>query len=297
MPELSILLPIYNFDSVKLVHDLHEQCQATGNLAYEIICLDDGSEQSYREKHRNLSSLSNVVYEELETNIGRSKIRNVLCEKANFNNLLFLDCDSQLPKKDFIASYLSELGSYEVIYGGRSYETNPPTDPVEYFRWYYGVERESINAEIRLKSPYKTLMTNNFLVKKELLMRIPFNESITGYGHEDTTFSQDLRLKNVKIKHINNPVDHIGLETHVEFLKKTKEGIFNLAGLINNNQANMDIKLYKTYRAVKKIKLLGVVGEYLKKHETKYQDNLVSKSPNLRNFDLLKLSWLIHAMK
>ena len=45
---LSILIPIYNYDVRSLVEDLFHQCKDQ-NIEFEIVCMDDASDPSYRQ--------------------------------------------------------------------------------------------------------------------------------------------------------------------------------------------------------------------------------------------------------
>ena len=70
---LSILIPVYNFDVNALVSDLHRQAIDCG-IAFEIRCYDDGSTEAFRAKNRAIQTMGNVVWVELEQNIGRSAL-------------------------------------------------------------------------------------------------------------------------------------------------------------------------------------------------------------------------------
>ena len=105
---LSILIPIYNFDVRPLINDLQKQSELTG-VEYEIICLDDGSTAHFKAIHKGLTTLSNVHYEELPQNLGRSKIRNQLAKMAQYDYLLFMDNDSGLTHPNYIQTYLDHL--------------------------------------------------------------------------------------------------------------------------------------------------------------------------------------------
>ena len=71
-------------------------------------------------------------------------------------------------------------------------------------------------------------MTNNFISPKAIMKKIPFNEELIKYGHEDTFFGYELKKNYIKIIHINNPVIHLNLETNLKFIEKTKHSIENL---------------------------------------------------------------------
>src|SRR4030042_2590249 len=86
---LSILIPVYNFNVVRLVGEVHHQALNSG-AKFEIIVVDDGSDIHYKEQNRIISKLQDIRYEELSENIGRSRIRNKLAGMAAFPCLLFL---------------------------------------------------------------------------------------------------------------------------------------------------------------------------------------------------------------
>src|SRR5690606_29991654 len=58
-----------------------------------------------------------------------------------------------------------------------------------------------------------------------------FNESINGYGHEDTLFGLQLQDSGVKIQHIDNPAIHAGIDEDEAFLAKTNAALETLAEL------------------------------------------------------------------
>jgi hypothetical protein len=83
-----------------------------------------------------------------------------------------------------------------VVYGGRNYEAKPPKEKELFFRWWYGVNRETISVAEREVAPYHAFMTNNFLIPKQLFLSIKLDEKLKGYGHEDTLFGIELKKKN-----------------------------------------------------------------------------------------------------
>jgi glycosyltransferase involved in cell wall biosynthesis len=293
---LSILIPIYNFDVVGFVKDLSNQASVC-NIKFEILCYDDGSTTEFKIKNKELSTLNNVVYTELPQNIGRSKIRNLLAEKSQFEYLLFLDCDSTTNNDLFVRNYIENLKLNTVVYGGRNYAKEAPVAKETHFRWWYGVNRETISAKERVKQPYDSFMTNNFLIPKTLFNAIKLDETLQGYGHEDTLFGIELKKKNIPILHIENPLCHIGLEGLDEFLQKTKEGIQNLHQLIQSGKVDESIKLFRFYKLVNKLGLSNKILKYYTKNKTTIEQKLAEKEPNLRWFDIYKLGYLISLTK
>lgn len=293
---LSVLIPVFNFDIRKLVRDLHYQ-SLVSRIPFEILVFDDGSEVYFKEKNKEVTQLTNVIYKEEPINLGRSKIRNKLAGSAKFENLLFLDCDSQIAGKDFIKSYIPFLDKKLVVYGGRSYIKYPPKSEKLRLHWQHGIYREEVSADKRMVVPNRSFMTNNFLVHRSIFNTILFDEkNINGYGHEDTLFGFELCKRKIDITHIDNPVFHIGLEANEEFLRKTREGIKNLRKImkINGNEKRLiqDITLLSYYKKIEKIGLSNTILYFYKRYEHILRKNLLSEHPNLFVFDLYKLGYM-----
>lgn len=285
---ISILIPVYNFNIVDFVKSLSQQACETG-VPFEIICIDDASEESYKYHNNFIRSIPNVRYEELSKNIGRSRIRNLLAKQARYDQLLFLDCDSSILQDDFIQQYVKHAKPDAIVYGGRNYEKNPPKNKDYFFRWYYGVKRETTSANTRKKQPYRSFMTNNFLIPKEVFLKYPLDENIKGYGHEDTLLGIELKKAGIPIIHIDNPLCHIGLETAEEFLEKSICGIKNLKILIQEGKITKDVKLYNYYQFLKKTGLTMPIKMVGKAYIKGIEEKLKSAKPKLALFDFWKL--------
>lgn len=293
---LSVLIPVYNFNVVPFVTDLANQCSSC-KIDFEIICIDDASTLEFKTKNSELANQIGVAYEELPSNVGRSKIRNLLAEKAQYENLLFLDCDSRTNDTSFIERYLAEIDGESLIYGGRNYEENNPKNPSEHFRWWYGINRETIATSIRKNNVYSHFMTNNFCLPKAIFQQIKLDETLKGYGHEDTLFGIELKRKQVPIIHIDNPLCHIGLEDFETYINKTEEGISNLNQLLNQNKVDESIKLLRAYSKIKNFGLESVVYSYYQKNKSKILKRLQKKKASLRWFDFYKLGYLVSLRK
>ena len=159
---ISICIPIYNFNVSPLLDELSMQMEKA-EASVELILIDDCSSSEYKE--RNKSVCNKHRYIELEENIGRAKIRNLFLDHAQYDHLLFLDCDSLIPNKTFLSNYLKAIkkGESSIICGGRIYDSAKP-DSNKLLRWKYGIEKESLSYEERMQQPNKSFMTNNFLI-------------------------------------------------------------------------------------------------------------------------------------
>jgi hypothetical protein len=290
---LSVLIPIYNFDVRHLVRELDRQA-ALMDVSCEICCLDDASEASFQQKNRELSQLPHVRYEELTQNVGRARIRNQLSARAQYDYLIFMDGDSAVIYPDYLQKYLALLPTQDVLCGGRVYQEKPPADPDLYFHWWYGKNREQREAAERAQNPHHGFMTNNFLIPKQQFECILFDENIRQYGHEDTLFGFQLKEKGVDVVHLDNPLEHIGLEKKAVFLRKSRQAVDNLAMLLHKYPF-LATRLTQTWE---KVKILSpIIAPLLYALRPFFLYMLSGKRPHLRFFDLLKLSYFLEVMK
>jgi len=290
---LSILIPVYNFNIVKLVGDLRSQA-ITAGIPFEIIVLDDCSSELLRDQNKDAGKLSDVKFYVLEKNIGRSRIRNRLADMAQYPTLLFLDCDSEISSDEYIEKYLPYCNTDMVVCGGNIYTEEPPDDPEYLLRWLYGIKKEQRLSSVRNINPYRSFMTNNFLIARNIFRQIQFDESIIKYGHEDTLFGLELKKKDVPVRHINNPVYHIGLEIASEFLRKTSESIENLLTLLNEGKIHTkdirNIRLLRAYSNLKKFRLVRIYRLFYDFISNAVMRNLLGSNPGIFAFDLYKLA-------
>ncbi len=272
---------------MKNVADQLEKAQ----IDFEMICLDDASTK-YHSENQQINFLKNASYEILPKNIGRSAIRNLLAQKASFENLLFLDADVMPKQNDFVERYLAFLNNEEkVVYGGIEYQPEKPDDN-ELLRWIYGNSREALSVETRKKNPYISFLTLNFLISKSVFEKVFFNENIPNLRHEDTLFSSDLARKKIKMFHINNPVIHNGLESSEIFLQKSEEAVVGLKNLIDNNLIDEKyVKLARISKRLNQWKLTSVFNVFFENYREKMIKNLLGENPSLLIFDLYRLGY------
>jgi glycosyltransferase involved in cell wall biosynthesis len=288
---LTVCIPVFNDDVRKLVSDLLFQIEEAGNVS-EIILIDDGSQDSCKDQYRELKN-EKVTIRLLEKNIGRTRIRNHFLQLARYDNLLFLDADSQITGARFLKNYFEcILRQNTVVCGGRIYPGKAGNKKYA-LHWKYGVCRESKTASERNRQPNRSFMTNNFMIQKEIFREIHFNDKLYGYGHEDTLLGFDLMQAGIKIGHIDNPVLHGTLVTNEEFLEKTVSGIKNLVIILNEVKPGREfidnVSLLRTYFKCKKYgmhKVLYFVAPFF----SWIIAGLLKKGfINLRLFDLYKL--------
>ncbi|MCJ7934015.1 MAG: glycosyltransferase family 2 protein [Chryseobacterium sp.] len=293
--ELSICIPVFNFDVRELVFDLKKEIEAY-DMDVEIILIDDASDDSF--KHINTSlhnEVQNLIF--LEKNIGRSKIRNLFSKYSRGKYLLFLDCDVKIDNAAFLQNYLAEIKKQpdlELMYGNFKIAGQYSTT----LRNKYSLEREIFSGDH--SSNFSLFKTVNFVIKKNIFEKFPFNEELVEYGYEDFVFSKLLEQNKIKFLAINNPVIHFDDTSNEVFLKKTAVAMRSLLTLSENSQNRAFIKDIKVYKAAVKLKQLKMVSVFLFLYgifEDKIKKNLLSQNPNIKYFDFYKLGLLVRKMR
>lgn len=285
---LSILIPTYNYDCLGLVEELHRQAQVL-SFPIEILVADDASKEELKRNNRKINKLSNCMFIELKENAGRARIRNLLSEKASYNLLLFIDSDAGLISNNFLKDYVSATQNSDVVCGGLLYD-RPLPSPMFSLRYYYGISTEERSAKVRNLHPYAQFSSFCFLIKKKTFRQILFDESFSGYGHEDTAFGIELEKRGIKIKHINNPLYHLGLERNEDFIRKTETSIENLYR--SSEKLSDHVRLLQTYNKVKRYKLQAPLAFLFRKTKGFLKKNLVSPQPSMKLFAFYKLGYL-----
>lgn len=279
---ISVLIPIYNYDVVSLVTHLHANGMRL-DVPFEIICIDDGSEELFRDVNQRIAHLPNVSFEALGRNIGRSAIRNLLASRAQCEYFLFLDCDCSIPQQDFLEKYLEHCNPQSVLVGGRTYHDQRP-EKDQILHWKVGRFREQ-----KLDTGFQS---NNFLIPANIFQAINFDEQIQGYGHEDTLFGFLLEKQGYKIEHINNPVIHEDLQPAGEFIEKQRNAIRNLISL-KGTYPEVETRLTRICRSITAVKLSDLTVLLFRSSERLLYKSLAGKFPSVILLDLYKIGYYL----
>ncbi len=275
---VSILIPTYDYYIVPLVEEIHSQCIEL-NFKFEILAYDDGSKSKLNSKNKNINTLKYCFFKELPENIGRSGIRNLLGQEAEYEHLLFVDAGTFPKNRNFIKKYITNLGN-NIVTGGMVCLEKPPQKPYK-LRWLYTKNRE-----------YKALCSSNFLIKKKVFKANPFDESIKTYGYEDVIFFESLKQKNLLLNQINNPVVHNAGDDANTFIKKVESALSNLVNLIEEEKIkSSEVTLIKYFSIVTKLKLQKIVIYFFKINRGILLKNFNSNYPSLLLFDFYRLGY------
>ena len=290
---LTILIPTYNYNITRLVSDLYQQAVDT-YVDFEIIVMEDGS-TLYVEENKSVTDFEFCRHIVLKQNIGRSAVRNKLADEAKYDHLLFIDCDAEVSSPHYIGKYVAFCKEVCVVIGGTGYDPEE-NDPRYSLRLAYGRQREARPAiERSMEHTYHNFATFNFLISRSLFQKVRFDESIRGYGHEDTLFGHQLHESGIRFIQIENPLTHKGLDDNETFLRKTEEGTRNLYLLYKTERypyltdesklLNTFVKIYKTGLT----RLFATAFRFLKPY---LHTKLCQPAPSLRLYDIYKLLFL-----
>ncbi len=294
---LSILIPVYNYNITKLVSDLHEQ-GVNSLVDFEILVMEDGS-TDFLEENMKVGELPYCRYLISAKNMGRSGIRNKLADEARYRQLLFIDCDAEVCNPHFVENYLAFRNEDCIVIGGTAYDPEEK-NPDYSLRLAYGREREACPAKDREKRKYNNLATFNFLISKSIFEQVRFDETIRGYGHEDTLFGHQLHKLGYEFIQIENPLIHRGLDDNETFLRKTKEAVRSLYLLYETGRYPFlaeESRLLYNYLRLRKMKLCGLMSWVYKRSKKRLEEKLFSASPSLFDYDLYKLLYLCNVTR
>ncbi len=296
---LSILIPVYNYNVTSLVRALSAQLLKTGNEG-EIILLDDGSETGALTTNQSLQNIPSVLFYRNESNEGRMLARQKLSGLARYGYLLFLDCDSEIIKDDFLAAYFVLMKEdIPLASGGRVYTDTPPVECELMLHWKYGRKRESRQRKTGSRS-VEGFLSNNFLIRREVFKILDASLQIHDYGHEDTYWGIQFEQAGFFCRFINNPVLHAAIEKADIYIEKSEKALDNLLLLEKNIDRRLISRHVRIFRWYLRLKRTGLSGLYLffeKMFHGYFRRNLLSCKPRLFFFDCYRLAVLIRMVK
>ena len=284
---LSILIPTKDYNCRILIEELSRQGERL-NVPYEILLGEDGSSYESIEQNRPLEQLPKCRIIEYRENQGRARIRNRLAEEARYENLIFIDSDAIVEKKDYLETYLAALQCCDIVCGGLYHPVIIPS-PDCTLRYKYEKDADKKRpASVREKNPYNNFSTFNFAIKRTLFLSVRFDENITEYGYEDTLFGHQIKAFGYPIKHIDNPLLHTGLESNRLYLKKIEQSLKTLYTIREDIDTT---PLLMAYRRLRKVRMVAFYAWLWRSTQTILYDNLMGEKPSLFVFKLYKLGY------
>lgn len=291
----------------------------TISLGFEIIFADDGSaDATARQRNAIIAQLPYCQYIERPKNVGRSAIRNFLAHTAHYSHLIFLDGDVAINRGNFVQTYLAHRIDADVIIGTLHFsrmqvacdtaediightkrakeETKKTTEPVLYDdNLKYRYEQQFLARhpiKKRMQQPYASFRTTNFMVRRDLLLAYPFDETFHEYGYEDTLFGKQLKEHGATLIHLDNAATIADYEDNATFVAKTEESLRTLAAHAHQLQGYST--LLHTANKLKCLHLQPLIAFVFKLFKGLLHKNLCSNSPSVFLFNVYKLGYYIN---
>lgn len=290
----------------------------TISLGFEIIFADDGSaDATARQRNAIIAQLPYCQYIERPKNVGRSAIRNFLAHTAHYSHLIFLDGDVAIKCGNFVQTYLAHRNNADVIIGTLHFsrmqvacdtaediightkrakeETKKTTEPVLYDdNLKYRYEQQFLAkhpVKKRMQQPYASFRTTNFMVRRDLLLAYPFDETFHEYGYEDTLFGKQLKEHGATLIHLDNAATIADYEDNATFVAKTEESLRTLAAHAHQLQGYST--LLHTANKLKCLHLQSLIAFVFKLFKGLLHKNLCSNSPSVFLFNVYKLGYYV----
>lgn len=285
--KLSVLIPTHNYKCYTLVADLHKQLEQSG-IDYEIIVADDGSSdlQVLEDNRKLASTFAHVRLVEMDKSLSRSAMRNRLWRLATYDWQLQINSNVMVTKSDFIRNYLDSVDDrVQIVCGACTAQGNSLRDVYE--RHFY----EHFDTNFYNSHPYSYFRNTNCMFHRSVFLKCHYDETLTGYGHEDSVFGDTLKKADIKIKYIANPVTYVDTVSSTEYLQRTRE---SLHSLLQISQTNPDsTNLLKVVRKLDKFGLSGFVRLWHRMAGAWEADNLCGANPNMKVYALYKLGYYL----
>lgn len=198
MPEISVVIPTYNrLDTLQhVIPTLLAQDLPAGS--YELLVCDSLSTDGTKEylaginaEHPNVRHLPGAYS-------GRAMARNAGIAAAQGDVVLFNDSDI-LASPDLLSRHLQHHRAQEnIAVVGLEVQVKDLGDYA--FKRDHPLERGFLHKPERKRLPWLYFLTGNASVRREALVRAgSFDESFTGYGHEDLELGYRLEKAGIRI--------------------------------------------------------------------------------------------------
>ncbi len=297
-----------------------------------IFADDGSADIAAKQCNAAIAQLPYCQYIERPQNAGRSAIRNYLAQVAHYKHLLFLDGDVVIDRPNFVQTYLAHRTDADVIIGILHFsrektacetteetmeqtkiakeeqqkskneakdaknEAKKTTEPMLYDdNLKYRYEQQFLTqhpVKKRMQQPYASFRTTNFMVRRDLLLAYPFDETFHEYGYEDTLFGKQLKEHGATLIHLDNAATIADYEDNATFVAKTEESLRTLAAHAHQLQGYST--LLQTVNKLKRLHLQHLIAFAFGLFKGLLHKNLCSKSPSVFLFNVYKLGYYVN---
>ena len=226
--------------------------------------------------------------------MSRAAIRNFLAREAKYPWLLFIDSNMNVISHQYLANYLKEKES-DVVYGGYQIKRDAETRERLKYNLRYIFESagtQNGNHLQRQANPYADFHTSNFIVKRSILLKHPFDERFSHYGYEDVLWGKNLKDNHIPILHVDNPLGYEHFIGNMSFLYKTEESLRTLYQFGNELQGYSKIIDYA--HKLKRWHLYPPCQYLFPLLSLPIKARLTGNKPSIFMFNIYKLLYYIH---
>lgn len=232
---LSILIPFYKDDPTPLMTSLNTLIGA--RCDFEILLLDDGCpdmelNSAVARTLRAMVTPARLI--SATDNMGRAEGRNLLAHQARGDWLLYLDADMQPCDDAFLTAYLERIedGGFDAAFGGY---VVPDAAKAEH-ELHAALARSSDHNDAGMRSQIgaTAFCSSNLLVRRTVMIDIPFDADFTGWGWEDVDWAVRAGAA-FRLIHLDNAARHDGLQPAEALLSKFRQGAVNYARLLDKH--------------------------------------------------------------
>lgn len=279
---LSVIIPIYN-TPIDILKRCIDTISKIINIKYEIILVNDGSNEKLTRKYNELCNKYIKVYN--KKNGGVSSARNYGIGKAKGKYILFVDSDDVIIPKNIDYQLLKE--NYDIIFYNLSMNKNDTIIDIKEITnhksgeiYYIDVLKDFVSNE-KFYSPVAKLINREFLQKNN----IKFNTSMI--NGEDAIFNLDMLLNKPKMyyKNISIYLYYYSLSNYEKRIEKSFDNIisdylykFNRKKeVIIKNSFSSDIIKKIENSAVKQVFKMSMICSKLKKNKKNEMCNYIKE--------------------
>lgn len=292
---LSILIPTYDYDCLRLVTDLQQQCEelqaevGAEMFDYEIIVADDaGKNKAITERNELVELLPQCRYVKMQANVGRALLCNWLFEEASFEYLLLIDADAEVCTSDFIRTYWQQRQKADVLVGSICTPKTAPRGHELRLKYEQAAEKKR-SASYRNAHTSANFSTFNVWINRKVTDQHNFDERCIEYGYEDALWGLNLVQAGISILHIENPLIHTGINSNESFLANSEAALRMLhrLGAPMTDFAGVSIAHQKLCRSPFRKLFSGIFTMAA----PLMRRNLLSRWPSLLVFQIYKLGY------
>lgn len=262
-PKLSVLIPYYHDDPSQLLSAL--MAQAGPDI--EILFYDDGTaDEAINGELQRICEAGDTPVTLLfaANNIGRSHARNTLQSAAKAPWLLFLDADMMPEDDQFLARYSAAIDAdmSDIIFGG--FTMPDQVDAQFEIHRAFSAGSDCLTAKERSAYGPKYVCSSNLAVRREIMDAQPFDTAFTGWGWEDSEWAARVAGK-YRLRHIDNPAVHLGLESTDTMLKRFATSGENYSIFVQRHPLLAHkLSLFKAMRILATVPFQGLMQAPLK---------------------------------